>query len=455
MMRTTLWAACISCLILASCSIKPELMRRYLEVEGTLPGGGPNVPSIDVGIFSVPKAGAGEKGVFDLSDSGQAAFIEAAGKSGNANDLLATLAKKFTGPADLSKDFGTIERSIVLSVMDKNFGPADRLDRLELTIKPDNGYTSTGESCEPEDNKVCTSIQFRSWSLFKTEYGEVDLGKATLVNKRSLEASLALAPPQVSGSGLTLTPKIERDLTEEIQVRRRYVVLAGRLDKEDGLNILQQGVTGIDLVGTSQIDVTMDLGKRTQVKVYSFDLEETTVNNVKAKQPKLSSVWQQHPHLVCDVKASVSGEYRMRTVVPGKGKGDDTVIEGDDVVRFVKGKIQKFSVTLVPADETVTFNFKLSAGTDEEIQIKRQAGNADAEYAPMRFATAENSQEMLEWLLTQDLKKGDVTITSGITTYKLRMRNLGKKTSEKLTKEKLNATRVVAEFPKDCNAPPG
>lgn len=393
-MRKACMLLVIGSVSLGACESRTELMRRYQSVEGAYPG---NVETagVDVGVFSIALPGGAPRGVLDLSDRAQEKFIEIVGENASVRELGAALATPFRAPVPPSGDAGRIARRLVLSVIDRDFGPADRLDRLELTIRLKNDASPQGGNCGTgPGQESCLDASFTGWTLFETRYDTVDLGKATAKQSTSLEGTIGLLPTQVAEiTSLSITPKVSRDLSEELNVRRRYVTLAGELSPTK-LRVLQQGVTGIDLVGTSQIDVTIDLGQREPGRRYRFTTD-------KAGTTSLTSYTQLQPQLVCDLEATLEGRYRIRSV--GPKSGDDTSVEGDDRVRYLSKSFSRVEpVLLVSARDIGNPGFVILLSGGREMQVLRPSrADHDANYEPLHFADLDEAVAFVQWLRAQ------------------------------------------------------
>lgn len=389
-MRTSITVAVAATILLGACESRTELMRRYKSVAEPYPSAGDKA-HVDVGLFSIPTPGGAPRSVLDLSDRAQEKYVEVVGQSASPKELREALAAPFVAPATPSADVGTAKRRIVLSVIDNGFGPADRLDRLEIKVRLRNGFAPDGRECGTGSGEPrCLDASFTGWTLFKTEYDEVDLGTATATQSRSVEANIGLLPKQISEiTSLSVVPKVSRDLTEELAVRRRYVKLAGDISRTD-LRILQQGVTGIDLVGTSLIDVSIDLGQREPRQFFRFTED-------KAAGPGLGSYSQLQPALVCDLMADLTADYRIRMV--GENKGDDTSVEGDDEVRYLSGSQALKSVVLVGARELGNQGYVLELPESRELQVLRPGlAERDSNYETLRFDSLDGAGRFLSWL---------------------------------------------------------
>lgn len=387
-MRRTILVAALAATVLAACESRPELMRRYKSVESGHPASAKK--SIDVGVFSLPVPSDAPKSMLDLAGPAQVAYLELVGKDRSVEEIGTAIATPFVAPPPPNADLGLIGRRLVLSVLDQGFGPADRLDRIEVAIELQPVTGAGGQPCAKGE---CPT--FKAWTLFKTRHGDVDLGKATAKQGRSLEADLGLLPTQIREiTDLSLQPKFSRELTEELQVKRRYVALAGKIEAER-LRVLQQGATGIDLVGTSEVDVLIDLGRRESRRFYDFAA-------TASGQPSMTSYAQLQPAMVCDLKGRVTATYRIRTVA--EGNGDDTVIEGDDTVRFVgesekKGMTDFGTHTLVAATDVGNPGYVLRlAGGGLLTVLRPSRPQEDANYETLRFPSLSGALDFLGWL---------------------------------------------------------
>lgn len=396
----SLWAG----LLLAACSLpEPELGRRYDSIVSSPSG---SSPAVSVGLFSIPKPGGSAPNILSLSAEGQAEFVKAMSeKTTTPASLRAELSKALKGSGSLDKDFGSVSRRVIVSIFDEEgFGPADRLSKIELRIQvaPSSVFSNDSTLERP---------RFKSWSRLETDYQVIDLGKASSDLTNNLEATVKSDVPQISEIlEANVTATRTRNLKEELELRNRYVALGGRITPEE-LNILMEGVVGIDLIGTAQIDVDLDLGERYRLNVYSFSREGdagTLLNGV-----------QQWPIDPCGLQVLVSGKYVVRKVISGA----DTIVEGDDSIAFKEGNFEQSVHRIVDDAGLSPEVYKVvgplvhgSGNNPTEIWVRRKGSpESNHSYNPLYLNTVADSVALRDWIkarvesgLPTQFKSGDV-----------------------------------------------
>jgi len=236
----TVMAAVLS----AACASTPELTRRYA---GIRPDEGASRMRAVVSMFSLPVLSPGSRSMFDLGSSGQTAFINVArDRTSSMPDFVEALGTHIPGtPAGPGIDATRLHRRVVFSLSPEGLGPADRIDRLLLTLT----LTSPTYGSSP-------AWRFASWNRFTTRYETIELGDIGLSRKREIGVSLGDLPAGSAGAEIGASTKLGRNLEEELELRQRYVAATGTLS-DHSASIYQEGVVGIDLTGNSSIDVEL------------------------------------------------------------------------------------------------------------------------------------------------------------------------------------------------------
>jgi hypothetical protein len=377
---------------LAAC--ESELPRRYKAM--TMERQASGAPLVRASAFVIEKPESGEEpGVLQLDAEGQASLITAVSAMENtAKGLYQQLAKGFARqPMREVIDRSKITRRIVFSTQKAGLAaePADRISRLEFNLEglPDG-------------------LQFHQWNRFETEYGEVDLGKIGL--KKGAELSAKLSPTFGGGlnageAGIT----VSRELSEEINLRQRFIGLTGTLDAQRA-TLVQEGVTGIDLSGNTSIDLTVafDRDALDPERVVRFDSFRTNKGLKTADEVSYRVIPLHVPSytLVCEklaqgIRTRLAGSYVLRHV----RKGSATIMEGDDVVVFARGDLD-----ITPREMLFMSHEQLnqlrarffihslrSEGENLAIDHSRQDPNL-----PLDFATYEEAEEFIDWIGRQN-----------------------------------------------------
>lgn len=378
-------------LSLAACG--SELPRRYKSM--TIERQQPGAPLVRASAFVIEKPEpAEERGVLQLDAEGQASLITAvAAMENTARGLYQQLAKGFARqPLREVIDRSQITRRIVFSTQKAGLAgePADRISRLEFNLEG-----------------LPKGLRFHQWNRFETEYGEVDLGKIGL--KKGTELSAKLSPTfggalNAGEAGVT----VSRELSEEINLRQRFVGLTGTLDAQRA-TLVQEGVTGIDLSGNTSIDLTVAFERDAlDPRVVRFDSFRTNKGLRTAEEISYRLIPLRVPSytLVCEklregIRTRLAGSYVLRHV----RKGGATIMEGDDVVVFVRGDldITPREMLLMSHEQLNQLRARFfihslrSEGENLAIDHNRQNPNL-----PLDFATYEEAEEFIDWIGRQN-----------------------------------------------------
>lgn len=357
----------------AACASTPELTRRYAEI---LPDAGGSHMRAVVSVFSLPVPSPGSRTLFDLGSGGQTAFINTArDRTRSMRDFTEALGARIPAiPAGPGIDATRLQRRVVFSLSPEGLGPADRIDRLLLTLT----LTSPTYGSAP-------AWRFTSWDRFSTRYATVDLGDISLSRKREFGASLGDLPAGSAGAEVGASVKFSRNLGEELELRQRYVAATGTLS-EHSASIYQEGVVGIDLTGNSSIDVELtavteapavQMVRVTGMRPDSPDGVQLTSTRVvwPATDGRCSAV---------DIRARLEVSYRIRRVLQGAA----TVVEGDDTIAYIETTEDLGEFVLVPGrDQRVTL-----------WEIVRGRDILTLDRAPLFFATAAEALDVAGWL---------------------------------------------------------
>lgn len=394
-----------SVLSLTACGA--ELPRRYKSM--TMEQRADREPLVRVSAFVIeePKL-SDEPGVLQLSAEGQASLIAAIAKADDSvTGLYQQLAKRFGKPLPSDViDRSQFTRRIIFSTQktDLALGLADRISRLEFRLQLKDS---------------AKSLQFQQWNRFKTEHGQIDLGKIGI--KKGVELSAKLSP--TFGGALNAGEAgvaVSRELSEEITLRQRYITLTGVLDARSA-TLTQEGVVEIDLTGNTSIDLTVKFAPdalETQ-EIVKFD-SFTTSKGLKAANElsyRLIPIHIPQYSVVDDLKEGVrcflTGNYIFRHV----RKGSKTIIEGDDVVSFIQGGLEATpnEISLMSYEQLKQLRARYfihrlgSPGENLAIDHPRN------ENLPLDFATYEEAKDFLDWMNTQNaISVGDRKLKLGL-----------------------------------------
>lgn len=244
-----------------------------------------------------------QKSVFELSDRGQAAYLKALGAEVDGKtDFIAGARAELTLPPNTSSviDKSKFKRRVVTGLRHtpflKHLGetvgyyyPGDRVvwANIEITIPGDQpfrirGYDKVDTGYETVDLGNLT----RSANFSLTGTGELSasLGQSTEgtrgfsttrggdTDSRTRSGSRTNgATTGISGGG-SVSGTVGETLTEEVQLRKRYVTMATSvLDDGRRLRVTREGVYGIDLTGAVTVDIELEATKISTSQVFQIE----------------------------------------------------------------------------------------------------------------------------------------------------------------------------------------
>jgi hypothetical protein len=322
--------------------------------------------------------------LLQMSPEGQAAFIKAIGEKTSS---VGTLLKSLGGNIGTSKKAGDIidltkfKKRVVFSVEKRTFadpgiGPADRIDQLLIELSN------------------LQNASFVSWDKFETKYETVDLGKITSTQEFNLGLEIPIKDPDVN---TTIGGK--QGLSEEVLLRQRYVELTGRLDNKNA-RLYQQGVMGIDLAGNFSVDFTIEIDQNSIASATVTSLKNlwNGSNPNNAKDIQISFFELKYSEISTPISCDLVSKYSLRHVE----KNEHTIIEGDDVVKFIKGTNPQKTIELVRKEELRVRVFYIVTNIDINCMIPSPNGYIlhlyRYEKRPLCFFDYENAKSFLDWL---------------------------------------------------------
>jgi hypothetical protein len=401
--------------ILASCRTKAELTKRYNSI--ALSENDSIIKKyIKVNAYLIEKEKvekATPKTIFDLSPQGQAALIrEISNKETGTDKLLAGLKCNLSSKAISSDDIiddSQFERRIVLSIRNTSHIPADRIQRISITLSVDPVVKMI--SCD----KLTTAYQ--TLDLGKTDYsstqnaevtGNAAIGAGTtgtVTNNKDTFTTTANTNAGISGKLSS-----SNSYSEEVLLKQRIVALNSSLTANT-LSFYQEGISGMDLTGNILIDITFRITDVEPAIVYSFlNLAKNETFNdsssIEVNETKLI-----YPNLTNDVNAEIKFEADYRKVT----KHDETISESDDSVILYYGKSTNSNVVLIPKNMLKPKLYILTSADDKDkmpIKIKNPSNIGSSE---LLFNSYNDARDFLLWLKSKynDTKnKKEITIGS-------------------------------------------
>lgn len=396
--------------LLAGCLMlgcaKPQLAKRYRNTPQLPDINSIGYATVSAFVTDVPAASA-LPALQGLSPQGQGELIKAIGKDKTSNEqLMRDLGRRFTSQSSVDGsgviDRTRVTRRLIITIQrnELNTRPADRMVAARITLDGLQG------------------ARFVAWDKFETQYDQVDIANLTRKGTDQFKAGLSVGPavgaatPASGTLGYTGT----NELTEVVKLRQRRVLLSGQLMAKKAV-LFQEGTYGIDLVGNTAIDVTIELegGKRELVSGFIFGPlrkagdwlapDDVTYRAVQLRLPS----WNANKP---DVTVGIGGQYVIRHVT----YGDETFPEGDDKVIFNEGdfttieglKEQRYpgAVILVDANDVRQRGMYwviTEGGTQSDPRLRFAESRMDLVFHTYNAATM-----FMEWLLADPGNRASV-----------------------------------------------
>jgi hypothetical protein len=361
----------------------PHLTRRYHSI--TIEPIQDNNDLVKIATFTIDIPSSAKKSsLMQLSPEGQAAFINGVVRETySVETFLKFLGANIGNPKESGDiiDLTVFKKRVVFSVEKQTFEKsnirlADRIDQLLIKMSNLKG------------------AKFLSWDKFETKYETVDIGKITNTQGYNLGLEVPFKKPDVN-----VSLGVNQNLYEEVMLRQRYVELSGLLEEKNA-SLYQQGVTGIDLAGNFSVDFKIkadsdesklhpilllkNLGKHSKPN----DAKDIQISFLKIKYPTSSKP------IICDLEYL----YSLRHVE----KNGDTLIEGDDVVKFIRSRNNAKPIELVGAEELRVRVFYIV--TNKDVKSNSYSKNGYRLHLKrfnkivICFSDYQNAKNFLDWL---------------------------------------------------------
>jgi hypothetical protein len=338
-----------------------------------------------------PPRAESQPSILALSPQGQKALIDALSNTQSASNLFSELAQNFARDDSSSLvDKTKFHKRIVVSVADDPqamLHPADRISDITITLS---------------DLK---NARFESWDRFSTQYDTVDLGKLSLAQTSQLALKLSGQAPAPAAAGGSIDYTASHNQNEEVSLRQRYVVLTGTLT-EDRATLTEQGVVGIDLIGTSTIDVDVTVPALAGGE-HTVALGALSERSKWLPQNKITLNWQElRVPRTCDpVTFMLSARYVIRRVQ----RNADTITESDDKVVFLSGNTSAIEpIELITSGELKSLVWHLVSRGGDEVGLLEGGG-------PLHFGSYDSATQFLTWLnKRRSLELADRTLYLGL-----------------------------------------
>lgn len=233
-------AALITLTILTACSIT----RRNTLLSKTTPKDTKDRTEISVFALKTTPPDRPNRSIFDLGDRAQAAALT---KVSALKDARLDLSPKIDKPQNIN--LSQFKRRLVVNLVhnkldNKEWHAADRIIWSDINIEIDNS----------------SDFEFIGYTQYSTGYETVDLGTISrstnwgVTGSRSTSAEIGISEMVSLSSESSLEGTVGQTYSEEVGLRQRIVVQAISASPK-GIRIVREGTSGIDLTGTTYVDV--------------------------------------------------------------------------------------------------------------------------------------------------------------------------------------------------------
>lgn len=261
------------------------------------------------------------------------------------------------------------------------YSPADRIEYIKYRL---------------ELNDPHSSLQFTNWNKYSTEYGSIDIADMSFQQSLTVSASLG---DSTAGVGASASGSASR--TENQKIQYRYIQLNGSLGKKF-IELESEGTREVDLSGNTIVDVNMQFDPAPEY-VFSLKKDKDSAGNYLAPgKAALETTLALIPDdaSLHDVHASLRYNYAYRHVV----KGDKTIYEWDDRVKYFTGSVTKPVTLLLIRDMIAPFAcVKLAndhaRGNKNFLVIRDMAGGGDVHEASLAFPDRTAAEAFIRWLI--------------------------------------------------------
>ncbi|TRX51272.1 hypothetical protein FNH22_24360 [Fulvivirga sp. M361] len=385
---------------------------------------------VQIGLFSAPKASSYsvvstsvKKGIYELSEKGQKAFIEAANsKVADEKKLVETLGKTIVSipsPKPFHVEKTKFIKKLEIDVRDMLRGTkrVGRIEELYIKLKLDD----------------TSNITFLGFNNIATKYEVVDFGKIGLTRSQNFTINAGL---EVAGTGSTSNTTtstaakktvidgdtvdisdgvtgvgttgssntsnlgasyaLGRTITEERDVKRRRIVLKGTINKYEAI-IYQEGAPSVNLNDKISIELLFETVNNESEFILNFsglyNSDGTVRKGADTIQYKISYGYLTTPTQKVD---SISLEYEFIYREVANNKGKKSLGEWDDEVVFLK---------TTNRDSTRTKYKFISKGELKADSWRIKDGSSNYLYAKyfgrtyqLKFTSLKDATSFLMWL---------------------------------------------------------
>lgn len=375
-------------------------------------------PSVNVYSYATPSLPAATLSVKDLSDRGQASYIDALAKAkGDSKQLGTTLSKPIGDDSDavtapvIAEDFN---RTLVATVSEGlEAAPADRLVWTWIDIRPIN-FSFTGYTIAATDNETLNieSIQNQTTASLQGQFGTTTSNTNAASNSTAPATGTAGTTvgdvlTKVFGTSSGVTGNLSNQYTTSATINQQYEKLHVDIIPEE-LRIYRGSERNLDVTGNTIISLTAHVDPRNWNQPNSTKSAQERIVQRVSKLTLLtkkgswlppgsvdisSSVEKSPPH--CDLVADVTMIYLLRKVEPEDAR---SYIEGEQKASYVQQKVDIGLKTIVPADDVQKPSWRIVVPFSAN-KIDYPVSLSDSsERHPVVFSSYEQARSFAIWL---------------------------------------------------------
>ncbi|TDW68999.1 hypothetical protein EDF57_101893 [Novosphingobium sp. PhB55] len=339
-------------------------------------------PSVTVYAFAPPKAG-NKTGVKDLSDHGQAAWIDALA---NSPADAAALRKALSAPLESeagatgSVDRSKLARTLVISVRKGAVSqPGDRLMRTVVTITP---HIPAGEAGPP--------FEFAGYSVVATDTKVQSIAKLETTTDTKLSASLA---PGIGGFGdNSVAGELAHSRTTSADITQQYENLGIDI-LPNRMIITRESERGLDVVGNTLIALTLaaPIDSERAHSAYLAGTNKLWDKGSMLSEGAASMEVQPLTYFArCDLQVDVALNFQLRRITSGR----EFYTEGKQSVEIVTAAGETTTQTLIRASDAQGALYQILAKSGSAVLVSPPGSNQRR----LLFDSFDEAKRMAAWL---------------------------------------------------------
>lgn len=346
-------------------------------------------PQVNVYSHASPPKDEPNLSIKDISDRGQAAFIEAMTRPNiKPDDFRSILAKPFASDSQISltpkKIHNVFNRTLVATVTKGlDAKPGDRLMWTSILIKPNN-------------------FSFGGYTVFATDNQVINIEHVQDQTTNSIQGQVSATLPSPAQPNVGITTKYENQYTTSADINEQYTKNSVDI-LPNYLRIYRESERNLDVAGNTLIDLSaiIDPKKWHKTANGATPIESRVLlasnpdlrKNGKLLAPKDANIdltlVLSSPH--CPLTAQVSMIYQMREIISHR----DSYQEGEQEVEIKKNATPWKNVEIVSADEVHPSTWEIISDKDK---IPIMAQTANGETLKLAFSDFETAFEVAEWM---------------------------------------------------------